>query len=183
MSFCVGGRLPEMERERRIVNALLICMIVSSDSMRAFLYIHTLTQQPPVMELGKQFHCNKVLHSGFGPDQLGPLGVLSLSLSLSLFDKRPGHWDGASCGLTGALAPRSKGRCHSGRVRNAMADRPPHGSRECFASIPACAFYASTSTCAFLPGANAHAGANWRWCSLAAANRRAAPSGHSYHRW
>ena len=36
MSWCVGGRLPEMERERRIVNALLICMIVSSDSMRVY---------------------------------------------------------------------------------------------------------------------------------------------------
>ena len=38
-----------------------------------------------------------------------------------------GHWDGGSCGLTGALAPWSERRGHSGRVRKAMPDRPPHG--------------------------------------------------------
>ena len=37
------------------------------------------------------------------------------------------YWDGGSCGLTGALAPWSERRYHSGRVRKAMLDRPPHG--------------------------------------------------------
>ena len=37
------------------------------------------------------------------------------------------YWDGGSCGLTGALAPWSERRGHSGRVRKAMPDCPPHG--------------------------------------------------------
>ena len=37
------------------------------------------------------------------------------------------YWDGGSCGLTGALAPWSERRYHSGRVRKAMLDRPTHG--------------------------------------------------------
>ena len=37
------------------------------------------------------------------------------------------YWDGGSCGLTGALAPWSERRGHSGRVQKAMPDSPPHG--------------------------------------------------------
>ena len=37
------------------------------------------------------------------------------------------YWDGGSCGLTGALAPWSERRGHSGRVRKALPDSPPHG--------------------------------------------------------
>jgi hypothetical protein len=38
------------------------------------------------------------------------------------------YWDSGSCGLTGALAPWSERRYHSGRVRKATPDRPPHGT-------------------------------------------------------
>ena len=37
------------------------------------------------------------------------------------------YWDGGSWGLTGALAPWSERRGHSGRVQKAMPDSPPHG--------------------------------------------------------